>query len=69
VSRSRGSLTENAGRLLSCAVEDVAVERERTVNLPPLEPIGAQLWMTPGGIFHVPGRGTVLTGRLEGRDG
>jgi translation elongation factor EF-Tu-like GTPase len=66
-SRSRGSLAEKAGRLLSCAVEDVAVERARTVNLPPPEPIGPQLWMTPHGIFHVPGRGTVVTGRLEGR--
>lgn len=45
----------------------MAVERARTVNLPEMEPIGPQLRMTPGGIFHVPGRGTVLTGRLEGQ--
>jgi translation elongation factor EF-Tu-like GTPase len=48
-------------------VEDVAVERARTVNLPAMEPIGPPLWMTPNGIFHLPGRGTVLTGRLQGQ--
>jgi translation elongation factor EF-Tu-like GTPase len=37
------------------------------MTLPPMGPVGPQLWMTPDGIFPVPGRGTVLTGQLQGQ--
>lgn len=32
-----------------------------------MNPLGPQLSMTPDGIFPVPGRGTVLTGQLQGQ--
>ena len=30
------------------------------------EPAGSQLWMVASDVFHIPGRGTVVTGRLAG---
>jgi elongation factor Tu len=36
------------------------------MTLPPLEAVEPELWMTAENIFHIPGRGTVVAGRLEG---
>jgi elongation factor Tu len=34
--------------------------------MPPGGPGGPGLWMTVSDVFHIPGRGTVVTGQLEG---
>jgi translation elongation factor EF-Tu-like GTPase len=36
------------------------------MTMPPAGPAGASLWMTISDVFHIPGRGTVVTGLLEG---
>jgi translation elongation factor EF-Tu-like GTPase len=36
------------------------------MTMPPGDPTGPDLWMTISDVFHIPGRGTVVTGRLEG---
>jgi elongation factor Tu len=36
------------------------------MTMPPGGPGGADLWMTINDVFHIPGRGTVVTGQLEG---
>jgi translation elongation factor EF-Tu-like GTPase len=36
------------------------------MTVPPMVPNEPQLWMTVNDVFSIKGRGTVLTGRLEG---
>jgi elongation factor Tu len=36
------------------------------MTIPPIDQDWPQLWMTVGDVFHIRGRGTVVTGRLEG---
>jgi translation elongation factor EF-Tu-like GTPase len=38
----------------------------RAMTIPPPEPVEPQLWMTAENIFYIKGRGTVVTGQLEG---
>ena len=37
------------------------------MSMPPMDAVPAQLWMTVTDIFHIQGRGTVVTGQLEGQ--
>jgi translation elongation factor EF-Tu-like GTPase len=46
---------------LSCPCGKAAL-----MNGPPMDSIGPQLWMSIENVFHIKGRGTVVTGRLEG---
>jgi elongation factor Tu len=39
------------------------------MTMPPMEPIESGLWMNVGDVFHIKGRGTVVTGLLEGNGG
>jgi elongation factor Tu len=36
------------------------------MTVPPMDGVGSQLWMAVDDVFHIKGRGTVLTGQLEG---
>jgi elongation factor Tu len=36
------------------------------MTMPPIGQGWSPLWMTVGDVFHIKGRGTVVTGRLEG---
>lgn len=36
------------------------------MTMPPMDPIEPQLWMNVGDVFAIKGRGTVVTGQLEG---
>jgi translation elongation factor EF-Tu-like GTPase len=36
------------------------------VNEPPMDAVGPQLWMVVDDVFHIRGRGTVVTGQLQG---
>lgn len=36
------------------------------VSQPPMDDARPQLWMTVSDVFHIKGRGTVITGQLEG---
>ncbi len=36
------------------------------MTMPPMEPIEPQLWMNVADVFFIKGRGTVVTGQLEG---
>lgn len=36
------------------------------MDMPPMDAVGPQLWMAVDDVFHIKGRGTVVTGRLEG---
>lgn len=33
---------------------------------PPMDGVGSQLWMAVDDVFHIKGRGTVVTGQLDG---